>query len=106
MAKVSIGDLVTVVWSNGAGESVYRVVENLVGPATFELVSESEYGSGVDEFGDDWVMPDGYEFVPNSAEADDDGMDDEDVKAVMRDIQTRRSTLNWSLSCAKLSVNF
>ena len=42
--KVEIGDLVTVVWSNGAGESVYRVVENLVGPASFELVSESEYG--------------------------------------------------------------
>lgn len=55
-------------------------------------------------FDENWVMPDGYEFVPNpNAEpdhltlknhaeryGDDDGMDDEDVKAVMRDIQARR----------------
>lgn len=65
--KVYVGDLVTVAWSNGAGESVYRVVENLVGPASFELVSESEYGDG-----------------------DDDGMTDDDFEAVFADIRTRR----------------
>ena len=65
--KVYVGDLVTVAWSNGAGESVYRVVENLVGPASFELVSESEYGDG-----------------------DDDGMTDDDFEAVFADIVARR----------------
>jgi hypothetical protein len=59
------GDLVTVAWSNGAGESVYRVVENLVGPYTFELVSETEFG-------------------------DDDGMTDDDFEAVFADIVARR----------------
>jgi hypothetical protein len=92
MAKLYVGDLVTVAWSNGHGESVYRVVENAVGPATFELVSERDYS---DEFNDDWVMPEGYTFCPiaerNADERyGDDGMDDDDVKAVMRDIQTRR----------------
>ena len=61
------GDLVTVAWSNGAGESVYRVVENLVGPYTFELVSETEFGDG-----------------------DDDGMTDDDFEAVFADIVARR----------------
>jgi hypothetical protein len=61
------GDLVTVAWSNGAGESVYRVVENLVGPYTFELVSETEFGDG-----------------------DDDGMTDDDMAAVFADIVARR----------------
>ena len=65
--KVYVGDLVTVAWSNGAGESVYRVVENLVGPASFELVSETEFGDG-----------------------DDDGMTDDDFEAVFADIRTRR----------------
>ena len=64
--KLYAGDLVTVAWSNGAGESVYRVVENLVGPYTFELVSESEYGD------------------------DDDGMTDDDFEAVFADIVARR----------------
>ena len=64
--KVYVGDLVTVAWSNGAGESVYRVVENLVGPASFELVSESEYGD------------------------DDDGMTDDDFEAVFAAIVARR----------------
>ena len=45
--KVEIGSLVTVVWSNGAGESVYRVVENVLGPPSFKLVSETEYGEAV-----------------------------------------------------------
>jgi hypothetical protein len=61
------GDLVTVAWSNGAGESVYRVVENLVGPYTFELVSEREFCDG-----------------------DDDGMTDDDFEAVFADIVARR----------------
>jgi hypothetical protein len=63
--KLYAGDLVTVAWSNGAGESVYRVVENLVGPYTFELVSEIEFG-------------------------DDDGMTDDDFEAVFADIVARR----------------
>ena len=63
--KLYAGDLVTVAWSNGAGESVYRVVENLVGPYTFELVSETEFG-------------------------DDDGMTDDDFEAVFADIRARR----------------
>ena len=54
--KVYIGDVVTVVWSNGAGESDYRVVENEIGPSTFELVAEREFGEGVDDFdADDWA---------------------------------------------------
>ena len=65
--KLYAGDLVTVAWSNGAGESVYRVVENLVGPYTFELVSETEFGEGID-----------------------DGMTDDDFEAVFADIRARR----------------
>jgi hypothetical protein len=65
--KVYIGDVVTVVWSNGAGESDYRVVENLVGPNTFELVAEREFGDG-----------------------DDDGIDDGDFEALFADIMSRR----------------
>tara|TARA_R110000868_G_C10629962_1_gene743081 strand:+ start:396 stop:599 length:204 start_codon:yes stop_codon:yes gene_type:complete len=64
MSKVYVGDFVTVGWSNGAGESVYRVVENLVGPASFVLFSEFEYG--------------------------DDGIDDDDMNAVFADIVARR----------------
>ena len=64
--KVYIGDVVTVVWSNGAGESDYRVVENLVGPNTFELVAEREFGDG------------------------DDGIDDGDFEALFADIMSRR----------------
>lgn len=65
--KVYIGDVVTVVWSNGAGESDYRVVENEIGPSTFELVAEREFGEGVD-----------------------DGMTDDDMAAVFADIVARR----------------
>ena len=65
--KVYIGDVVTVVWSNGAGESDYRVVENEIGPSTFELVAEREFGDG-----------------------DDDGMTDDDMAAVFADIVARR----------------
>ena len=65
--RVYVNDVVTVVWSNGAGESDYRVVENLVGPATFELVAEREFGDG-----------------------DDDGIDDGDFEALFADIMSRR----------------
>ena len=65
--KVNVGDVVTVVWSNGAGESDFRVVENEIGPSTFELVAEREFGDG-----------------------DDDGMTDDDFEAVFADIVARR----------------
>ena len=65
--KVYVGDLVTVAWSNGAGESDFRVVESEFGPATFELVAEREFGDG-----------------------DDDGMTDDDFEAVFADIVARR----------------
>jgi hypothetical protein len=104
MTNVSVGDLITVAWSNGVGESVYRVVDTLTGPHGFELVSEGEYPLDESDFGDDWVMPDGFEFVPNpNAEpdhltaknhaeryGDDDGMDADDMKAVLADIRARR----------------
>jgi hypothetical protein len=64
--KVYVGDLVTVAWSNGAGESDFRVVESEFGPATFELVAEREFGD------------------------DDDGMTDDDFEAVFADIVARR----------------
>jgi hypothetical protein len=67
--KLYAGDLVTVAWSNGAGESVYRVVENLVGPYTFELVSEREFCDG------------------------DDDMTDDDMAAVFADIVARRGVV-------------
>ena len=65
--KLYAGDLVTVAWSNGAGESDFRVVESEFGPATFELVAEREFGDG-----------------------DDDGMTDDDFEAVFADIVARR----------------
>jgi hypothetical protein len=64
--KVYIGDVVTVVWSNGAGESDYRVVENEIGPNTFELVAEREFGDG-----------------------DDDGLTDDDLDAVFAAVYAR-----------------
>ena len=65
--RVYVNDVVTVVWSNGAGESDFRVVESEFGPATFELVSETEFGEGID-----------------------DGMTDDDFEAVFADIVARR----------------
>jgi hypothetical protein len=42
--EVSPGAVVTVLWSNGAGESVYRVVDNPgSGPHLWVLLSEKEY---------------------------------------------------------------
>jgi hypothetical protein len=64
--KVNVGDVVTVVWSNGAGESDYRVVENEIGPSTFELVAEREFGDG-----------------------DDDGLTDDDLDAVFAAVYAR-----------------
>ena len=75
--KVYIGDVVTVVWSNGAGESDYRVVENLVGPNTFELVAEREFGEGVDS-----LDPEGW----------GDDIDADDMAAVFADIVAREAT--------------
>ncbi len=69
------GDLVTVAWSNGAGESVYRVVENLVGPYTFELVSEREFCDGDES--DDSI--------------DDGDFDADDWAAVVADAKSRRA---------------
>jgi hypothetical protein len=76
--KVYIGDVVTVVWSNGAGESDYRVVENLVGPNTFELVAEREFGEGVDS-----LDPEGW----------GDDIDADDMAAVFADIVARRGVV-------------
>ena len=57
MTNVSVGDLITVAWSNGHGESVYRVVDTLTGPHGFELVCENEFGELVDDDfdADDWA---------------------------------------------------
>ena len=66
--KLNVGDVFTVAWSNGHGESVYRVTDSVFGPRwgiVFELVSEREFG-------------------------DDDGMTDEDLDAVFADIVARR----------------
>lgn len=46
-------------------------------------------------FDENWVMPDGYVFVTRAEmleadEADDDGIDDDDVAAVFADIRARR----------------
>ena len=65
--KVNVGDFFTVAWSNGHGESVYRVTDSEGITHNFELVSERE-------FGDD----------------DDDGIDDDDMAAVFADIMARR----------------
>ena len=66
--KLNVGDVVTVAWSNGHGESDYRVVEPVYGSShNFELVAEREFGDG-----------------------DDDGMTDDDMAAVFADIVARR----------------
>jgi len=45
-ADVYPGQLFRVYWSNGAGESIYRLVDNPgSGPHLLELVSEKEYGA-------------------------------------------------------------
>ena len=67
--KVNVGDVFTVAWSNGHGESVYRVTDSEGITHNFELVSEREFG-------------------------DDDGMTDEDLDAVFADIVARRGVSN------------
>jgi len=67
MTNVFVGDLITVAWSNGHGESVYRVVDTLTGPHGFELVCENEFGELVD-----------------------DGIDDGDFEALFASIVARR----------------
>jgi len=61
------GDVFVVAWSNGHGESVYRVTDSEGITHNFELVSEREFGDG-----------------------DDDGMTDDDFEAVFADIVARR----------------
>jgi hypothetical protein len=66
--SINVGDVFTVAWSNGHGESVYRVTDSVYGSShNFELVSENEFGDG-----------------------DDDGMTDDDFEAVFADIVARR----------------
>lgn len=65
--KLNVGDVITVAWSNGHGESDYRVVEPVYGSSyQFDLVAEREFG-------------------------DDDGLTDEDLYAVFADIHARRA---------------
>jgi hypothetical protein len=40
-----VNDTFTVVWSNGGGESTYKIIDDPgCGPHLFSLVSEKEYG--------------------------------------------------------------
>ena len=65
--KLNVGDVFTVAWSNGHGESDYRVTDSVFGAShVFELCGEREFG-------------------------DDDGMTDDDMAAVFADIVARRS---------------
>lgn len=42
--EFNVGDQFTVVWSNGAGESVYKIIDDPgTGSHLFSLVSEKEY---------------------------------------------------------------
>lgn len=63
--KVNVGDVVTVVWSNGHGESDYRVVDSGNYSHEFVLVTEREYGD------------------------DDDGLTDDDLDAVFAAVYAR-----------------
>ena len=66
--SLNVGDVFTVAWSNGHGESDYRVTDSVFGAShVFELVAEREFGDG-----------------------DDDGMTDDDMAAVFADIVARR----------------
>ena len=66
--KLNVGDVFTVAWSNGHGESDYRVVDPVYGSShNFELVAEREFGDG-----------------------DDDGIDDGDFEALFASIVARR----------------
>ena len=56
--SLNVGDVFTVAWSNGHGESVYRVTDSEGITHNFELVSEREFGEGVDDGdfdADDWA---------------------------------------------------
>lgn len=49
MLEVHVGQAIVVPWSNGAGFSTYRVVDNPgSGPHLLEVVSECEYGGAPD----------------------------------------------------------
>ena len=80
--NLNVGDVFAVAWSNGAGESVYRVVDPVYGRShNFELVSENEFGEGVDS-----LDPDGW----------GDDIDADDVAAVFADIAARRAVRSGS----------
>lgn len=82
MVNVNVGDLVTVAWSNGAGESVYRVTDSVFGAShNFDLVSETEFGEGVDS-----LDPEGW----------GDDLDADDASAVFADISARRAVRSGS----------
>jgi len=42
--SINVGDVFAVAWSNGHGESVYRVTDSEGITHNFELVSEREFG--------------------------------------------------------------
>jgi hypothetical protein len=64
--KLNVGDVFTVAWSNGHGESDYRVVDTFNGGHDLGWVADREFGDG------------------------DDGMTDDDMAAVFADIVARR----------------
>ena len=64
--KLNVGDVVTVAWSNGHGESDYRVVDTFNGGHDLGWVADREFGD------------------------DDDGLTDEDLYAVFAHIHSRR----------------
>lgn len=63
--NINVGDIIAVAWSNGHGESVYRVVDTFEGIHGFELLSEREYGDG----DDDGMVSDDYDAVLSAARA-------------------------------------
>lgn len=71
--KLNVGDVITVAWSNGHGESDYRVVDPVYGAShQFDLVADREFGD------------------------DDDGMDNDDYAAVFADIAARQAVRSGS----------
>lgn len=70
--KLNVGDVITVAWSNGHGESDYRVVDTNDGVHVFEHCGEREFGD------------------------DDDGLTDEDLYAVFADIHARQAVRSGS----------
>lgn len=63
--KLNVGDVFTVAWSNGHGESDYRVVDDVRLHHNFVLVAEREFGDG----DDDGMVSDDYDAVLSAARA-------------------------------------